>query len=139
MPAMTSNDTASTLDPTAAFPQVTWFEVHTADPSGATAFYGELFGWTFEPLGAGYHGYQLISQGEGAAIGGGVADTGGQGPATVIPCVQVPDVAATAARAVELGGTVVVEPDKTPAGLTFAYVADRDGSVFGVWCPPPGG
>jgi predicted enzyme related to lactoylglutathione lyase len=31
-----------------------------------------------------------------------------------------------------------VPADSTPIGLRFAYVADPDGSVFGLWCPPTG-
>jgi predicted enzyme related to lactoylglutathione lyase len=51
--------------------------------------------------------------------------------------VQVPDVAAACVRVVELGGTVVMPKQSTPFGLDFAYVADPDGSTFGVWTPPP--
>jgi len=30
----------------------------------------------------------------------------------------------------------VVPRQTTPDGLAFAYVADPDGSTFGVWTPP---
>jgi hypothetical protein len=143
---MTTDTTSTTPTPTAdtdtdagpqwpviTFPQVTWFEVHTAEQSEAVEFYGGLFGWTFTPMGDAYQG---IDQGEGQLIGGGLADTGGQYPSTVIPCVQVHDVAATVEKAGELGGKVLAVPNETPGGITFAYLADREGSAFGIWSPP---
>src|SRR5688572_15230231 len=120
--------------PVIAGPQVTWFEVHSAKPGEASEFYGGLFGWTFTDLGDG--SYFDIGQGADARIGGGLANTGGEWPSHVIPCVQVADVAATCERATELGGAVLAGPNQTPSGITFAYVADREGSPFGVWCPP---
>src|SRR5687768_5490462 len=33
--------------PTITSPQVTWFEVHTANAAETTEFYAGLFGWTF--------------------------------------------------------------------------------------------
>ncbi len=125
---MTTNTATTTT------PQVTWFEVHTPNPSEATEFYGGLFGWTFTDEAGG--AYFDIHQTDDQAIGGGVANTGGQWPAHVIPCVQVPDVAAVCTRAADLGGKVLTEPNETPTGVRFAYLADRDGSAFGVWCPP---
>jgi len=135
MTATPTNDAdASTPAATTPVPQVTWFEVHTPNPTDATEFYGGLFGWTFTDEAGGT--YYDIRQVDGQAIGGGVANTGGEWPAQVIPCVQVSDVAGTCGRAGDLGGKVLAGPNQTPNGITFAYLADRDGSAFGVWCPP---
>jgi predicted enzyme related to lactoylglutathione lyase len=49
--------------------------------------------------------------------------------------VQVDDVAATCDTVEQAGGSVVIAMQTTPTGLDFAYVADPDGSVFGVWKP----
>jgi uncharacterized protein len=119
--------------PTITFPQVTWFEIHTAQASEAVEFYSGLFGWTFTLMG---EGYQDIKQGDGQLIGGGLAETGGQWPSTVIPCIQVHDVAATVEQATKLGGTLLAGPNETPTGVAFAYLADREGSAFGIWRPP---
>ena len=43
---------------------VTWFEIHTANPERAKAFYGAVFGWTFDDAAP---GYTMIGLGEGAA------------------------------------------------------------------------
>ena len=115
---------------------MTWFEVHTADPERAKAFYGSVFGWTFDddlmP------GYSMIKMGDDAPIGGGIPDTGGKAPNGAMFLVQVPDVASALDLVKEHGGSVVADTQKTDNGLTFGYAANPDGSVFGLWCPPAG-
>ena len=112
---------------------VTWFEIHTADPDRAKAFYGGVFGWTFDDSAP---GYTFIQQGDGAPIGGGIAHTGGGAPNDAVFNIQVADVAESLAAVKEHGGSIVAEADKTPTGLTFGYAANPDGSVFGLWTPP---
>ena len=112
---------------------VSWFEIHTADAERAKAFYGGVFGWTFDDS---LPGYSLVQMGDGAPIGGGIAHTDGSSPNDAVFNVQVPDVAAAVAAVKEHGGSVVADVDATPIGLTFAYVANPDGAVFGLWCPP---
>ena len=46
-----------------------WFDGVTDDPAASEAFYGAVFGWTFEGVGAGEHRYTLIRNG-GRNIGG---------------------------------------------------------------------
>jgi uncharacterized protein len=114
---------------------VTWFEVHSPDTARAKAFYGEVFGWTFSDAAP---DYALVGMGDKAPIGGGVAPLiDGQPPMAII-CVQVADVAATCTKVSEQGGKVLTPPEKMPDGLTFAYVADPDFGVLGVWTPPAG-
>ncbi|MGE5286570.1 MAG: hypothetical protein ACM3ML_05070 [Micromonosporaceae bacterium] len=81
---------------------VAWFEIGTPDVDAAKAFYGPLFGWSFAPDGA----YTLISAPGAASPSGGIFNTGGNIPPYAVFVVQVADVAATAARAGELGGKV---------------------------------
>ncbi len=120
---------------TATINPVTWFEIHTADPDKAKAFYGEVFGWRFEDS---MPGYSMIGLGDGAPIGGGIAHSDGAYPNDAIFLVQVPDVAATLTKIVDAGGSIVADAQTVPdVGLTFAYAANPDGSVFGLWCPPP--
>ena len=112
---------------------VSWFEVHTADPERAKAFYGAVFGWTYDDS---MPGYSMIGLGDDAPIGGGIAHSDGNFPNDAVFMVEVPDVAAALAAAAEHGGSVVAEQQATPFGLTFGYAANPDGSVFGVFCPP---
>jgi len=50
----------------------------------------------------------------------------------------VADVAATAAQAEELGGKVVVAPNKLEDGMAVAYLTDPNGSLFSLFSPRPG-
>ena len=120
---------------TAAPNPVSWFEIHSADPDRAKAFYGSVFGWSFDDS---MPGYSTIHLGDGAPIGGGIAHSGGEYPNDATFLVQVPDVAAALSAVTEHGGSVVTDRQETPFGLTFGYAANPDGSVFGVWCPPAG-
>ena len=130
-----TSTTTTSLDAATATPHpVTWFEVHTADPARAREFYGSVLGWTFDD--DSMPGYTLIQLGEGAPIGGGLVDNGGQYPSDAVFMAQVPDVTAAIEAARSAGGSVVSEAQTMPNGLSFGYVANPDGSVFGVWCPP---
>jgi len=116
---------------------VTFFEIATDDPAGARAFYGDLFGWSFESLGA----FTMVATGPDGAIGGGIQDTTAEiPPATprryTTFYVQVPDVAGACSRATELGGKVLVDTTTIPTGLVYALVTDPHGSLFGLFTPP---
>jgi hypothetical protein len=126
----TSNPTGTT---TAA--PVTWFEIHTSNPQRARDFYGAVFGWSFDDS---MPGYTMVDLGDGAPIGGGIADSKGEYPDHAVFNIQVPDVAAALKAVVEHGGSVIAETQSMPNGLTFGYAANPDGSVFGIWCPPAG-
>lgn len=125
----TTQASAATADP------VTWFEIHSADPERAKSFYGGVFGWQFDDS---MPGYTMISLGDGAPIGGGIAHTDGGYPNDAIFNIEVPDVAAALRRITEHGGSVIAEAQTTPIGLSFGYAANPDGAVFGLWCPPAG-
>jgi predicted enzyme related to lactoylglutathione lyase len=127
----TSTSTTSTTSTMAPCP-VSWFEIHTADPARAKQFYGDVFGWTYDES---MPEYPMIGLGNGAPIGGGVVDNGGQYPSHALFVVEVPDVAASLASVVDHGGSIIADVQTSPMGLTYGYAANPDGSVFGVWCP----
>lgn len=132
----TTNTSTTTNLPTTDHPApVTWFEVHTADPSRAEQFYGSVFGWSFDHS---MPGYSMVSLGDDAPHGGGISHTDGQRPNHALFNIQVPDVAAACDAVVAAGGSVVVPASSMDTGLTSAYIADPDGSVVGLWCPPQG-
>lgn len=119
------------------FDTVAWFQIGTADPDAAQQFYAELFGWSATPEpGAGDH-YRLVTYRDSAVPVGGIArEQPDSGYAAF--CVLVRDVEATCARAVALGGTVLVPPTATPNGLVSADLADAEGNRFLVFTPPSG-
>lgn len=66
-------------------------------------------------------------------IGGGIGRSQHGGTGMVTFYVEVDDVAASLARAQELGGRVVSPPTEVPGmNLTIAFFADPDGHVVGL-------
>lgn len=105
-------------------------EILGADASRLQRFYGELFGWavTLNPVG---YGYVPVAPAAPVLLSGGIGP-GPQGRPLVIFYVQVADPAAVLARAVALGGSVVVPPTDVSGGVTFARFADPEGNVIGI-------
>jgi uncharacterized protein len=103
-----------------------WVDIWQDDVEAAAAFYTGLFGWEAQ-VGDAYTLFThrgLDAAGAGAPAAGGVAWT---------TYVWVDDVEAVAARVVEEGGRVVLEPFDSLDGGRMAIVADPADAVFGVW------
>jgi predicted enzyme related to lactoylglutathione lyase len=120
-----------------------WFEIATDQPAVAERFYGDVFGWTFGDDEGGATGadgsvYRTITP-PGANPAGGLFPTGGKVPNYAIFYLLVADVEATSKAAEAAGGKVLVAPQRTPDGLTFAHLLDPSGNHFGVFTPPAGG
>jgi uncharacterized protein len=113
---------------------VAFFEVVSTDHERAQKFYTELFNWTVSndpEMG----GYGLVDTGAGEdAIGGGIGPAETPGEAGVKIYVRVPDLEAALDRAVQLGGTALVQPMDLPSGYgRIAVFADPDGNPVGLW------
>ena len=111
--------------------------LHTPDPEGAAAFYGDLFGWTTESFGdatmfrlpgfVGGEPEQPVSR-EVVAVMMPARD--GE-PARWDVDFWIADTDAAVMRAAELGGTVVAGPYDTPTHRQ-ALLADPTGATFTV-------
>jgi uncharacterized protein len=117
--------------------------LHSPDPAAAAAFYGAAFGWRAEPLPGGAAPLQVLRlEGAVGAPERGVPDDAVGVLAPTAPGVpphwavsfRVEDVDATAARAVELGATLVVAP-LDAAGQRTAAIADPQGGVIALVAP----
>ena len=97
--------------------------VGTDDIERARAFYGALFGWTFE-TGPAKKGFAIATPG----VPGGVHP--GDKGAWPYVFFRVDDMDAALARVVELGGTVSGPPNDMPWGQRVAHVKDPDGNVL---------
>jgi uncharacterized protein len=117
-----------------------WVDLATTDPEGAKAFYGDLFGWDAhdQPVGEGRF-YTMLYVGEDA-----VAALYEQGPEQResgmppiwLSYVTVESADDAAARAKELGGTVVMEPFDVMEDVgRMALMSDPTGAMFAVWQP----
>jgi predicted enzyme related to lactoylglutathione lyase len=114
--------------------------LHASDPDAAARFYRDIFGWDNEPFAPGVSLFRLPGY-----VGGEQAQpvprdvvavmAEDDGPARWSVDFWVPDADAAAARAPELGGSVVMAPfDSIPTRQ--AVIADPDGGVFSVTTAP---
>jgi len=110
--------------PDADWPRpVVHFEIAAADPDRVAPFYAALFGWTI-----GEGAVRFFEAGLGGpepGPGGHLRQSDRRG---VTLYVQVHDLAASLARAVELGGTVTLERLDVPGGPTLAGIEDPEGT-----------
>jgi uncharacterized protein len=112
-----------------------WVDLNTDDQEGAKAFYSALFAWQYEdiPLGDGMAYSMAKLDGHSVAALGPVQ--GEDMPPHWNCYVSVDDVDASAARATQLGATLLAEPfDVFEAGRMAAF-ADPQGAVLSVWQP----
>lgn len=121
------------MDPFTTNGAFSWAELTTPDPAAATAFYGKLFGWSFETMDMGTGPYRVIQVG-GAGVGGVMAPPPGAPPmpphwgsyVTVAKCDD------TVAQCTALGGTVLVPPMDIPGVGRMAVLQDPQGAVINV-------
>jgi uncharacterized protein len=112
-----------------------WTELHTTDAAAARQFYCQLLGWTFVelPMGPGMTYTQFQVGGRPAA---GMMQEEGPQFQGVSPSwmsyVSVADCDKAAARAKELGGTVLKPPQDVPNVGRFCVLGDPAGAVFAV-------
>ncbi|MEV0152915.1 VOC family protein [Micromonospora sp. NPDC050686] len=111
-----------------------WNELVSPDPEGARVFYELVFGWHPESLPA--DGTEYTRWRCGTRIVAGMMPPLGDGYPDDLPAYwsvffAVADADATAARAAELGGTVLVPPRDLARGRTAA-LRDPAGALFSV-------
>lgn len=118
-----------------------WYELMTAAPEAAKAFYAEVIGWKVQPWGPPEMGYAMIANAEGPV--GGIADISTDPASTADTRPQwlayfgTLDVDATVAQARSLGATVVVPPTDIPEVGRFAVLKDPQGATFSPFRPAP--
>lgn len=116
-----------------------WNELVTPAVDAARAFYGAVFGWTYEVSGEGY----VLAAVDGRVQAGMMAmdESWGDVPPHWSVYFLVEDVDAAVARAGELGGAVPVPATAAGEGGRFAVLQDPQGGVFSVMesdeAPPP--
>jgi hypothetical protein len=114
-----------------------WVDLQTTDQAAAKAFYGELFGWTYDDVPVddddGVYSLAKLKGRDAAAIAG----LGDQAAAGVPPhwnsYVSVSDVEATVAMVEPAGGSVLMAPFDVMDAGRMAVVADPTGAVITLW------
>ena len=105
-----------------ARPVVHW-EIIARDPERQAAFYGALFNWQ-----VGDGPIRQIAPGLGGPEPGPAGHIRQGDRPSVALYVQVRDLRASLARAVDLGAVLVAEPFDVPGGPTIAAVNDPEGN-----------
>jgi predicted enzyme related to lactoylglutathione lyase len=113
-----------------------WDELGTTDADAAQRFYEEVFGWSTNDMGPDYGGYRVFNRGE-TGIAGLMTLPDDSIPPHWQPYVAVEDPDATAARAAELGGSILAEPMDVPDVGRIAVLRDPQGATFGIIRPEP--
>ena len=113
-----------------------WVDLGTNDIEASKAFYGTLFGWTFEDMPAGENGeiYSMASLDGGKTVAALFPPQPGA-PEAWSSYVSVEDADATAARVTEAGGTVLAGPFDVFTSGRMAVVQDPTGAVVSLWQP----
>lgn len=115
-----------------------WTDLSTRDPDAAKRFYAELLGWEYDDQPANGSVYSMARRygADVAAIYGQEEAERAQGvPPHWNNYVSTEDADGTAARAKELGGSVLAEPFDIFESGRMAVIADPAGAVFCVWQP----
>jgi uncharacterized protein len=113
-----------------------WIDLATPDQDAAAEFYGALFGWSVvEDENAEQTGGYRVATLRDKAIGGVMKlMQEGQPPAwSTYVCVE--DADATAAKAREAGGSVMIEPMDVLDYGRMAFLVDPTGAAVGIWQP----
>ena len=111
-----------------------WHDLVTDDPAACRAFYGALFGWTFEAGEGVDPGYTIIRH-EGQLVGGIVLlkrENAETPIAQWLSYVAVPDVDRAAAAFQRGGGRILRGPLNAKKNLRVAAVADAQGAPLGL-------
>jgi uncharacterized protein len=107
-----------------------WNELQSPDLDASAAFYGELFGWSFDELPPAQGRYLMVSNGEARA--GGIRELTPPAPPSWLVYFGVEDVERALAKVGELGGSALTGViDIQIAKL--AVVADPQGAVFALY------
>lgn len=106
-----------------ARPVVHW-DIRAREPEVLRSFYGQLFNWKI-----GDGPVMRIPAGIGGPEPGpgGHLQQGDRGGVTLY--IQVLDIAASLAKAADLGGAVLSEPFDIPGGPTMARITDPEGNL----------
>jgi len=108
----------------------TWNELHTPDVAKAGAFYAKVFGW--EPQVFAEMGDYTVFNLEGNGIAGGTKPQMEGVPPNWLVYFEVGDTDKTAAKAQELGATILAPPMDIPTVGRFSVIMDPQGAVFAI-------
>jgi len=111
-----------------------WVDVTSDDMAATNAFYGGLFGWSGDDLGAEAGGYTMYTLRGKRVAAGSPPPPGGEGvPPQWTTYLASDDADETASRIRDAGGTVLTEPFDVFDSGRMLIASDPTGATFGVW------
>jgi predicted enzyme related to lactoylglutathione lyase len=108
---------------------VVHFEIGCRDTAKTQAFYSKLFDWNIQQHGPA----AMIATGNSLGIQGHITSLGHEPHNYVTFYVNVDDLQAYLDRAAKLGGKTLVPPTEVPGMGRFAWLADPEGTIVGLW------
>lgn len=110
-----------------------WYELATTDREAANAFYSDIFGWTVDnvPIGTS-ETYTLFKLGGLDVAASCDVQQPGQHPHW-LTYFNAPEIDATAAKATELGASVLMPPFDVATHGRMAVIRDPEGVYFALW------
>lgn len=108
--------------------KVVWHDLITPDLTASRAFYGSLFGWTFDEVSSGY----VLVRNQSRMIGGMASLDSPQQAGYWIPLMSVADVDRSVDQVSRAGGDAVLKPFDLPGRGRVALVRDPQGAAFGI-------
>lgn len=105
-----------------------WFELNARDVAAAKTFYPALFGWTMKDSPE-YTEWHLGGEGIGGML---PSQWPAEVPAFWQAYIVVEDCEASAAKAKELGGSVIVPPMDVPNVGRMSVISDPRGAVIAI-------
>jgi len=110
---------------------VVHFEIGCRDSRKTQEFFAQLFDWKIDMQGPA----ALINTGSKDGIQGHITALGHEPHNYVTVYVEVDDLPAYLDKANQLGGKTLVPPVEIPGRGSFAWLADLDGNIIGLWKP----
>jgi uncharacterized protein len=110
---------------------IAWRDLTVPDANSVRNFYEQVVGWKSSPVDlGGYSDFEMLQPACGESVAGicHARGTNADIPPQWLIYIIVADVAASAARCVELGGQVLVAP-RPLSGGTFCVIRDPAGAV----------
>jgi predicted enzyme related to lactoylglutathione lyase len=115
--------------------EIIWFDIPVKDFDTSKAFYGELLGWKFKPMGDDKNSnYWMIEVGKDTI--GGLRECEEPLKKTDCPIIYfgVPKLDTFVSRAKKLGGTLVGDRVDIPGDMgSFHWLRDPDGNLIALW------
>ena len=113
-------------------PVMQW-QILAKDPAKAAEFYTKLFNWEINTNNA--LSYRTVDTASERGINGGIWPAPPEGHGMVSLYVEVDDVAAYVRKSTQLGGKVIIPPQKLPDGDEMAVILDLEGIPVGLFKP----